>query len=150
MPNDWKKKPGGVSQRQKQPENCDYFWNSLNSYLPCMCQMALCTLLLHNQNSESHFHAHTCNHCQACTHCVALVSRQTYTWSKTKCHQCQTFINPILQSGTDTKTFSSSSLKIWVDCHEQTSTLPQHEHAQHIPLSPEGCVILCACVCVYD
>lgn len=44
------------TERKTTRKNC--VWKSLNSYLPCMCQMALCTLLLHNQNSESHFPAH--------------------------------------------------------------------------------------------
>lgn len=34
----------------------------LNSCVWCVCQMALCNLLLHNQNTDSHFHAHALRH----------------------------------------------------------------------------------------
>lgn len=34
----------------------------LNSCVRNVCQMALCNLLLHNQNTDSHFHAHALRH----------------------------------------------------------------------------------------
>lgn len=112
MTNEWKKQEE-ESDREKQPGKKVCVWKSLNSYLPCMCQMALCTVLLHNQNSESHFRAHT--------HSYIHTDRRKQ--SKTKCHQGQTFINQILQSGTDTKTFSSTWLKM--------SSLPQTNTHPH-------------------
>lgn len=98
--------------------------------------MVLCTLLLHNQNSESHFHAHTHSHCRAHT------QKNMHT-VQTKCCQRQTFMNQS-QSGTDTKTLSSDRLQIWVHCHRQT-----HIHTDsaweclHTPMSSEVWMIQC-------
>lgn len=62
----WRMSEKTQSQREKNNREKVCMLKSLNSYLPCVCQMALCTLL-YNQNSESHFHAHTCSHCQTNT-----------------------------------------------------------------------------------
>lgn len=50
---------GGVRLGEKQAEKAASVRMSLNSYLSCVCQMALCTLPLHNQNTESHSHTHS-------------------------------------------------------------------------------------------
>lgn len=115
---------------------CKRVCKSLNSYLLCMCQMALCTLLLHNQNSESHFHAHTCSHRQA------HMQNNMHTDKK---HWCQKFMNQIPQG--QTKKLQTKNKFTATD--KPKSTLIQHRHAyiKHLPTFVSS---VCVTVCVQE